>query len=133
MFNADKKVRGIWLGGQCCGNPLRSQNRAIPCALALAGAALFLSGVAPERAFAHNAPSGWAYPMACCYNVDCREVQASTVKEGPKGYVIRSTGEVIPMTDSRVKDSPDGEFHWCSVAGANNTRTICLFVPPRGF
>jgi hypothetical protein len=65
--------------------------------------------------------------------MDCREVKSSSIGEEPKGYVIRSTGEVIPMTDSRIKNSPDGEYHWCSVAGRNNTRTICLFVPPRDF
>lgn len=37
------------------------------------------------------------------------------------------------MTDARIKRSPDGKFHWCSVAGADDSRTICLFVPPRGF
>lgn len=84
-------------------------------------------------AAAHDAPSGWSYPLACCSNYDCREVSDMSIGEGPEGYVIKVTGEVIPMTDRKVRPSPDGRFHWCSVAGKNDGRTICLFVPPRGF
>jgi hypothetical protein len=82
---------------------------------------------------AHTAPSGWAYPYQCCHDRDCRPVHGATVTEGPDGYVIEGTGEVVAYTDSRIKDSPDGDFHWCSVAGNDKTSTICLFVPPRAF
>lgn len=81
-------------------------------------------------------PEGWKYPFSCCSGYDCRPVPSKTVgkvKEGPDGYVIASTGEVIPYNDTRVRNSPDGEFHWCSVAGADDGRTICLFVPPRAY
>lgn len=78
-------------------------------------------------------PEGWSYPFACCSGYDCRRVAVRDVREGPDGYVIVGTGEVIAYGDPRLKDSPDGEFHWCSVAGANDGRTICLFAPPRGF
>lgn len=79
-------------------------------------------------------PLGWSYPFSCCSGVDCRPVKQSDIKETPEGYVIAATGEVIPYKDRvRIKDSPDGEFHWCSVAGADDSRTICLFVPPKGF
>ena len=85
----------------------------------------------------HSAPSGWAYPLECCSNQDCREVADADVFEGPDGYVIRATGEVVPYDDARVKDSPDGRFHWCALgdglSGPGETSTICLFVPPRGF
>ena len=64
---------------------------------------------------------------------DCRGVAHNAIGERPEGYVIEGTGEVIGYTDSRIKNSPDGMFHWCSVAGANDGHTICLFVPPRGF
>ncbi len=37
------------------------------------------------------------------------------------------------MRDARIKESPDGEFHWCSVGGSDAGATVCLFVPPRGF
>lgn len=99
----------------------------------------------PVEAFAHDArptaarPQGWSYPFSCCSGYDCREVgdsrsgQRITVAEIPEGYRISATGEVLAYGDTRIRNSPDGEFHWCSVAGADDSRTICLFVPPRGF
>ncbi|MBZ9794117.1 hypothetical protein [Mesorhizobium sp. ES1-4] len=104
---------------------------------------LFATGViamfAPV-AFAHDAkptaakPQGWSYPFACCANYDCRATHTGEVLEKPEGYVIAGTGEVVPMTDKRIKDSPDGEFHWCAhQAGLDAGKTICLFVPPRSF
>jgi hypothetical protein len=93
----------------------------------------------PPQARAHDAvstaaqPQGWSYPFSCCSGYDCREVAYNAIGERPEGYVIKGTGEVITYADSRIKNSPDGVFHWCSVAGANDGHTICLFVPPRGF
>ncbi|MDN2581605.1 hypothetical protein [Aquibium sp. ELW1220] len=99
-------------------------------ALFLASAALPSSG---SRAIAHDAASGWSYPLACCSGFDCRQVSAARVAETPDGYVIASTGEVVGYADGRIRTSPDGEFHWCSVAGADDGDTICLFVPPKLF
>ena len=78
-------------------------------------------------------PQGWSYPFSCCSGYDCREVSSKQVSEKPEGYVIKGTGEVVAYSDARLKDSPDGEYHWCSVAGADDSRTICLFVPPRSY
>lgn len=83
--------------------------------------------------FAHDAPSGWTYPLGCCSDYDCRQVDKSTVRETPEGFVIVATGEIIPMLDRKVRESPDGEYHWCSTAGSVTGKTICLFVPPRGY
>ncbi|WP_246685969.1 hypothetical protein [Mesorhizobium sp. B2-4-6] len=90
-------------------------------------------------AHAHDAkptsllPQGWKYPFACCANFDCKEVPQSSIGERPEGYVIKGTGEVIAYADKRIKDSPDGEFHWCAhQAGLDAGKTICLFVPPKG-
>lgn len=103
-------------------------------------AGMLLSSI-PVRA--HEAPSGWTYPIQCCSNADCREVdgpQASERKssvqvrydEERNEYVISTTGERIGQlgVDARVKMSPDGAFHWCSQKGKDDTPTICLFVPP---
>jgi hypothetical protein len=90
-------------------------------------------------AHAHDAiptaaqPKGWSYPLMCCSGYDCREVPGKAIGTWPEGYVIKGTGEVIVYTDNRIKDSPDGEYHWCSVAGADDGKTICLFVPPHSF
>ncbi len=78
-------------------------------------------------------PLGWTYPTACCSGYDCRAVSSSRIGERPEGYVIKRTGEVLAYSDGRLRRSPDGEYHWCSVAGADDTRTVCLFVPPRGY
>ena len=78
-------------------------------------------------------PQGWSYPFSCCSGYDCREVSSKQISEKPEGYVIKGTGEVVAYSDARLKDSPDGEYHWCSVAGADDSRTICLFVPPRSY
>ncbi len=102
---------------------------------AMAAAAVVFS----SPAAAHDAkptaarPQGWKYPFSCCSGYDCREVSAKQISERPEGYVIAGTGEVVAYSDARLKNSPDGEFHWCSVAGADDSRTICLFVPPRSY
>ena len=57
---------------------------------------------------------------------------SDVLAEGPQS-LIKRTGEVVAYSDNRLKDSPDGEYHWCSVSGADDTRTICLFVPPHSF
>ncbi|KAA3449667.1 hypothetical protein C7I87_15210 [Mesorhizobium sp. SARCC-RB16n] len=102
--------------------------------------AIGLGAMLAPAAFAHDAkptaakPQGWSYPFACCANYDCRATHTGEVLEKPEGYVIAGTGEVVPMTDKRIKDSPDGEFHWCAhQAGLDAGKTICLFVPPRSF
>lgn len=105
----------------------------------LKGAMVLSAFFAVFPAAAHDAkptsamPQGWSYPISCCSGYDCREVPYTQIKEGPEGYVIASTGELIPMTDRKVKPSPDGEFHWCSRGGKEDGATICLFVPPRAF
>ncbi|MFC3071507.1 hypothetical protein [Shinella pollutisoli] len=106
---------------------------ALVIALAILPALALVLAVPIQPARAHDAPSGWSYPFACCSNDDCRPVAETAVGEGPAGYVVRATGEVVPYADPRVRASPDGDFHWCSVAGEATSRTICLFVPPRAF
>lgn len=110
------------------------------CVLSLISAVALVSAIFPARA--HQAPitvaqpEGWAYPYACCSDDDCRPVSSGPgglVHERPEGYVIETTGEVIAYDDRRVKQSPDGLYHWCSISGAADSRTICLFVPPAAF
>lgn len=84
-------------------------------------------------AYAHSAPSGWMYPTSCCSNQDCEAVHGNGILEGPLGYVVQDTGEIIGYMDVRIKESPDGEFHLCRAKKQPPSRTICLFVPPRSF
>ena len=111
----------------CSGSSVLSHSRAI----AVASAALALLSALPTQA--HDAPKGWSYPFSCCSGFDCREVSAQAISQKSEGYVIKRTGELVSYADKRLKDSPDGEYHWCSVSGADNTRTICLFVPPPSY
>lgn len=113
--------------------------RLIAWILVFAAAALVLTcttGWAHDAITTASKPLGWKYPFSCCSGFDCREVtsgKAGVVRETAEGYVIAKTGEVLPYSDGRIKNSPDGAFHWCSVAGLDDSRTICLFAPPRGF
>jgi hypothetical protein len=109
----------------------------LTCAVTALLAALVLVGgtklVWPHDAIPTAAqPQGWKYPFSCCSGYDCREVPASRIGEQPEGYVIKGTGEVIAHGDTRLKPSPDGKFHWCSVSGLDDSRTICLFKPEPG-
>ena len=116
--------------------PIHSLPLTVAMALTLAAMVLISTSglVYPHDALPTAAkPQGWNYPYSCCSGIDCREVPGTAIGEKPEGYVIKGTGEVIAYSDTRIKDSPDGEFHWCSVAGADDSRTICLFAPPRGY
>lgn len=95
---------------------------------------IFLAATAVPAA-AHDAPTGWSYPASCCSNLDCRMVRSADVKETTAGYWLTrsSNGEIVPYGDTRIKDSPDGEYHWCTSGGTDDGRTLCLFVPPRAF
>lgn len=83
-----------------------------------------------ERVKAHEALSGWSYPSECCSTMDCRQVPDGFVERITGGYEISTTHEKLPYNDPRIKNSPDGKWHWCSVAGSDSTETICLFRPP---
>jgi hypothetical protein len=84
------------------------------------------------EAEAHDAPMGWRYDVACCSSFDCRPVERDAIIESPDGYVIRATGEVIPYSSRKVRHSQDSDFHWCSVGGKPDSRTLCLYVPHGG-
>lgn len=82
---------------------------------------------------AHDAPSGWAYPLSCCSNQDCRQADDGEVKEENGGFTLMSTGEVVPHGDVRLRNSPDGLFHVCQrQTGPKAGSVICLFAPPGG-
>ncbi len=114
----------------CAGLP---RSAVLAASIAISAAAVCTPALAHDALPTAAMPNGWAYPISCCSGYDCREVHAADIIEGPQGYVIKTTGEVIPMTDRKVRQSPDGQFHWCSLAGKADGKTICLFVPPRAY
>lgn len=81
---------------------------------------------------AHDALTGWTYDFACCGSTDCRQIRTDAVKETKAGYIIKATGELIPYNDKRIKRSHDEFFHQC-VSSYAPTKSICLYVPDRGF
>lgn len=79
-------------------------------------------------------PTGWTYGWECCSAMDCEQVKQSSIGETPDGYVVRRTGEVIGYADKRIKRSKDEFYHRCTPGGnADALRSICLYVPNRGF
>lgn len=106
----------------------------------IAGLGVLIGMVIAIDAKAHDAlptaakPQGWAYQLSCCSSYDCKQVASGAISERPEGFVIPGTGEIVGYQDKRIRQSPDGEFHWCAhQSGLDAGRTICLFVPPRGF
>lgn len=103
----------------------------VQAAMASLAAVAACTTAIPVRA--HDAPSGWTYPYACCSGIDCRQIKASNVTTIADGYLLQTSGEVVVYSNSRIRKSPDGEYHWCSNGGKDNGRTICLFVPQQLF
>ncbi|WP_246675750.1 hypothetical protein [Mesorhizobium sp. B2-1-2] len=101
--------------------------------------AIGILGISVLEAWPHDAvptaamPQGWKYPFSCCANYDCRAAKDGEISERADGYHTPS-GDVVGYQDKRIKDSPDGEFHWCAHQAGNDAgKTICLFVPPRSY
>lgn len=104
----------------------------------------FLVGIASlliaSGADAHDAPKsvsqplGWTYGIECCSLRDCAPIEPAEIGESAAGYVINRTGEVIAYNDHRIKRSRDEFYHRCTPAGnMDSPRSICLYVPDRGF
>lgn len=73
------------------------------------------------------------YPYECCSDQDCRELPAGWPKATATGWQVPS-GDVIPWNDTRLRKTPPDQdgAHWCTERGAEDGRTLCLFVPPMG-
>lgn len=95
-------------------------------------------------AFAHKAPTGWAYPTSCCWAPaqgrvgDCAEIPTDSVKEGPNGYQVTLSPGDHPMVTEGVsfivayadaQTSPDGLYHVCF---RRDMSARCFFAGARG-
>lgn len=107
------------------------QGRRIGLALMAISAGLVIWGIVMLCSTLARAHS--FYEATCCSGLDCRPVADAAITEGPNGYVINATGEVIGYGDKRIRQSPDQSYHWCSVGGKPDTKTICLYSPGKGF
>lgn len=81
----------------------------------------------------HEAPMGWSYGWECCSSMDCREISHDAIEETETGYLVKSSGELIPYGDKRIKQSKDEFYHLCTRLGGDDTPVICLYQPMRGF
>lgn len=90
---------------------------------------------------AHEAPSGWRYPVSCCGLRDCAPLPANALEPTPDGWRIIATGEVIPY--GQVRASGDNQNHRCrkvssdlnsGTRGAHDAEGYyrCLFIAPPG-
>lgn len=75
----------------------------------------------------------------CCGPADCEMAPEGAIRQSPAGWVIPSTGQVIPysrMAEGRQAFySIDGRPWWCRrwvvdpVDGMSKHQAVCIFVP----
>lgn len=95
--------------------------------LAIFAVILYLSGLSWAPAHAHS----W-YDPECCHDRDCRPVPDAEIVERADGVYIPSSGDLIPYGSSKIRMSPDGKKHLCTVAGAVGSAPLCIYLPGRG-
>jgi hypothetical protein len=74
------------------------------------------------------------YDRACCSERDCYEISPNEVEALENGdWRVKATGDVFSgphgRSMSKVRFSPDGQFHRCSWNGDRAMPSICLYVP----
>lgn len=97
--------------------------------------------IAIDAAAAHDAPSGWTYPLECCYPGECEQVSSDRVKitqatdgSGP-GYLLDGKWwfpvTPRPSLSLNVRPSEDEHFHACWRYRTNhdNYGPRCFFAP----
>lgn len=103
---------------------LRQALRCWPYALA-AALAVLLIGIAVASAHSF-------YDWDCCSDRDCGPVAEGTVVETQGGYRVLLTGQFIDRDSPKVRMSPDGRWHLCTLGGNPGGAVLCLYVPGRG-
>lgn len=83
---------------------------------------------------AHMSASGWLYPLDCCNEFDCRQLDDSEVKIGPDYYIWKD--KRIAFNSPKIRLSPDRFYHACENAHWGDTsgrlEITCFFVPADG-
>jgi hypothetical protein len=87
---------------------------------------------------AHEAPTGWTYPLYCCSNRDCVMLKSERVTEGPDGFrvtLLPGDHDFVKQQTSflveykSAKPSPDGAYHICI---SPELKMLCFFAGTRG-
>lgn len=83
---------------------------------------------------AHMSASGWLYPLDCCNEFDCRQLDDSEVKIGSDYYIWKD--KRIAFNSPKIRFSPDRFYHACENAHWGDTsgrlEITCFFVPADG-
>lgn len=94
--------------------------------MAILVAVLFL----PAFARAHDAPSGWAYPIECCSGMDCAPVDQMTIMPDRSWMVTTKHGQARVPPEMSRRDSKDNKTHACIRRSWDGEyKVICVFVP----
>ena len=91
---------------------------------------------------AHQAMSGWQYPMSCCADNDCAQIAPETVRETARGYVItiqpgthpmwkadRGGPLIVSVPYAQARVAPDGRWHICL---DHTGKVLCFFASAGG-
>jgi hypothetical protein len=86
-----------------------------------------------EEAHMHGlkrADADWYGSMqdGCCNDKDCRMTAFREVELRDGGWFIKTTGELIPFGNYRIKKSRDAAMHICLA----QARARCLYIPDPG-
>lgn len=95
-------------------------------AAAVVGLALILLALVP---WAHGHSF---YDPECCRDRDCAPLADGAVVEDAAGFLIVATGRRIDRDSPKVRLSPDGRWHLCTLGGEPGGTVLCLYVPGRG-
>jgi hypothetical protein len=100
-------------------------------AAGVAGAAFIASFWAMPEGTAHS-----FYEYRCCSDRDCQPIDFDEVQVTPRGYIIRTSGVLIPFGDQRIRPTPIEDelqrYHLCTTSGKKAGPVLCLYVPQGG-
>ena len=72
------------------------------------------------------------YDLDCCHDRDCAPVADGAVVEDAAGFLVVATGQRVDRGSPKVRLSPDGRWHLCTLGGVPDGAILCLYVPGRG-
>ncbi|MBT1154335.1 hypothetical protein J1C56_01885 [Aminobacter anthyllidis] len=96
------------------------------------------------KAYAHEAASGWDYPLSCCFGTasggDCQAISSKTVTPIAGGYRITlvpgdhnqvTKPHVFEVPADKVRISEDTSYHIC--LWPTEDKVQCFFAPPMSY
>lgn len=88
-------------------------------------------GFALQKATTPANAHSW-YDGDCCSDRDCRPISASEVRELAWDRVLDLvSGQEV--RGAQIRQSKDGDWHICNVAGDRKARPLCVYRPVPAF